>query len=628
MSDPWRGFLAVVALGSGQLSAGLAIAQNGTMQPSFDCAKVATPIERIICADPDLVQWDGRMGEAFKLVYTQLADAERRALLESQRRWIAMRNGRCNLPASMDAKPCILQLTSERLATLEGLNGAPVASVAGASVSGSHLKQAGPTPRSSQVPQGGAITSCDTYAANDSDPQRKGQGIQFEKIDPALAVPACESAVRKSPNTPRLNYQLGRAYHKANNFSAALEQELKAAGQGYGPAQNSLGVMYAAGQGVAKDDAQAVGWYRKAAEQGFAPAQNNLGFMYANGQGVPKDDAQAVAWYRMSAEQGFALAQNNLGVMYAKGQGLSQNYAEAVKWYHKSADQGNAFAQSNLGALYRNAQGVTQNYAVAMQWYRRAADQGNVPAQASLGDMYFNGQGVPQNYAEAAKWYLKAADQGDAAAQSNLGVIYQRGQWGAPQDYAEALKWYRRSADQGNAIAQDNLGVMYSEDHGVPQDFAEAERWFRKAADQGNSLAQDHLAAQHVRAAQEHGYRRITFDDFMLDGRELAANSAKVSVEGVYVKQGEIEMLFPSLLAIAIARETIRLDAGIGVLTNDATRSVRKFLLDCRNNPIGAQMGCSLTVIGRAGMCTRTTLVGSTDLPCLVVEDGAATPSH
>ena len=34
---------------------------------------------------------------------------------------------------------------------------------------------------------------------------------------------------------------------------------------------------------------------RKAAEQGYAVSQNKLGFMYQNGDGVAKDDRQAIA---------------------------------------------------------------------------------------------------------------------------------------------------------------------------------------------------------------------------------------------------------------------------------------------------------------------------------------------
>ena len=170
--------------------------------------------------------------------------------------------------------------------------------------------------------------------------------------------------------------------------------------------------------------------------------------MYANGQGVPQDYAEAVKWYRKAADQGDAHAQSNLGACTKKGQGVPQDYAEAVKWYRKAADQGNATAQYNLGGMYDKGKGVPQDYAEAVKWYRLAADQGNADAQFNLGVMYDNGQGVPQDYAEAMKWYRLAADQGNAAAQNNLGVLYKQGQ-GVPQDYAVAMKWFSLSAAQG-----------------------------------------------------------------------------------------------------------------------------------------------------------------------------------
>ena len=51
----------------------------------------------------------------------------------------------------------------------------------------------------------------------------------------------------------------------------------------------------------AQDDLDTV---RQAADQGDADAQYNLGLMYANGEGVPEDDAEAVRWYRLAADQG------------------------------------------------------------------------------------------------------------------------------------------------------------------------------------------------------------------------------------------------------------------------------------------------------------------------------------
>ena len=63
------------------------------------------------------------------------------------------------------------------------------------------------------------------------------------------------------------------------------------------------------------------------------------GYMYDTGEGVPKNDTEAVRWYRMAAEQGDATAQVNLGLMYANGRGVPQNNTEAVRWFRMAAEQ-------------------------------------------------------------------------------------------------------------------------------------------------------------------------------------------------------------------------------------------------------------------------------------------------
>ena len=68
--------------------------------------------------------------------------------------------------------------------------------------------------------------------------------------------------------------------------------------------QFERGKRYEKGDGVPKDIAQAVIWYRKAAEQGHAKAQFALGLSYDNGEGVPQDYQQAYAWFSVSAANG------------------------------------------------------------------------------------------------------------------------------------------------------------------------------------------------------------------------------------------------------------------------------------------------------------------------------------
>jgi TPR repeat protein len=431
------------------------------------------------------------------------------------------------------------------------------------------------------------VTECDTYAANPLDPARNADGITFDKIRPDLAVPACESAVQKNPKNIRLIYQLGRAYQKKGDLTSALAQYRSAADQGYAAAQTNLAFVYEIGQGVPKDEVQAAVWYRKAADQGYAGAQKALGTLYQSGRGVPKDDVQAVAWYR------------------------------------KAADQGYANAQDALGSAYQNGRGVPKDDVQAVAWYRAAAEQAYPAAQTNLGFMYDKGLGVPKDEVQAAAWYRAAAEQGYALAQTNLGFCYESGQ-GVKRDYVQAVAWYRKAAEQGFDVGQDYLGNMYNWGRGVPQNLAEAANWWRKAADQGNADAQKHLASEAARIEQDREYKRITVEDFILDGKELAAANAKVSVKGAYAKWGENEMIFPSGTAVYTAKESLSMDTGIGVLTDDATRNVRKYILDCVTTGAAAQFGCPMTVFARASMCTRTRLGSSKDLPCLIVLDGVS----
>ena len=87
---------------------------------------------------------------------------------------------------------------------------------------------------------------------------------------------------------------------------------------------------------------------RQAAEQGHAEAQCHLGIMYANGQGVEKDESMAVKWYRKAAEQGHTKAQANLGFMYATGKGVPQSFSEALRWLRKAEAQRHEMATATI----------------------------------------------------------------------------------------------------------------------------------------------------------------------------------------------------------------------------------------------------------------------------------------
>ncbi len=85
--------------------------------------------------------------------------------------------------------------------------------------------------------------------------------------------------------------------------------ELKAkAEQGDAQAQASLGDQYYYGQGLAKNQAEAVKWWLKAAEQGDPKSQFSLAFCYFQGLGVERDVTQALKWYQSTTNQGYNIS--------------------------------------------------------------------------------------------------------------------------------------------------------------------------------------------------------------------------------------------------------------------------------------------------------------------------------
>ena len=113
--------------------------------------------------------------------------------------------------------------------------------------------------------------------------------------------------------------------------------------------QFKIGAMYCKGRdGFPQDYEEALRWYRLAAGRGYAPAQNSIGVMYDYGLGVPHNYGEAMKWYRLAATQGYVNAQANLGKMYHYAMGVYKDFTEAAKWYRLAADQGDADSQANL----------------------------------------------------------------------------------------------------------------------------------------------------------------------------------------------------------------------------------------------------------------------------------------
>jgi TPR repeat protein len=225
------------------------------------------------------------------------------------------------------------------------------------------------------------------------------------------------------------------------------------------------GLALAQSSGQASARQKAIADMKQIAYAGDVNAQVQLGVIYLTGDGVPKDDAEAVKWLRKAADQDSALAERYLAEMYFKGRGVSADNMEAAKLLRMAAEQGDAQSEHNLAVLYTQGLGVPRNVKEAANWMRKAADQNYAAGQQGLGVLYENGDGVPADEAEAARWYRKAVDQNYVPAMNSLALLMANSKQSSVRNPKAAIYLATKAAAAGtNPDYLDTLAAAYFAD--------------------------------------------------------------------------------------------------------------------------------------------------------------------
>lgn len=125
----------------------------------------------------------------------------------------------------------------------------------------------------------------------------------------------------------------GVAAYQRGDFATAFQEFIGLAEQDDIYAQNVIGIMYAEGQGVQRNDRMAANWFFKAQVLGSLEASANLGRMYSEGRGVPQDNRAALRNYRDAALGGYQPAMQRLIEIYENGElGVKPDPAQAIEW--------------------------------------------------------------------------------------------------------------------------------------------------------------------------------------------------------------------------------------------------------------------------------------------------------
>lgn len=337
-----------------------------------------------------------------------------------------------------------------------------------------------------QIESKALLDICNKLAANPLDTNRPDdvEGSVASKIDPKVAIPACEAARKAAPDDPRIAYQLGRAYHASKAYESARPHYEKAVEGGYLHAVNNLAAYYTNGLGVPADVPRGIAMFEKAANAGLPLAMRNLGERYRNGKVVPKDLTVAREWLRKGAEAGDIVSMTTFGIMLEKGEGGAEDLRGARSWFQKAADAGNRQAMFHLGRLLANGDGGARDLKEARNWYLKAANAGHAGGMNNYALALANGDGGPTDAKDARVWYLKAIGAGNNVAMNNYGGLLYNGS-GGPKNLAEARDWYKKAAQAGVPMAMKNYSIVLAKGDGGPADAAGAKHWREEAAKHG-----------------------------------------------------------------------------------------------------------------------------------------------
>jgi hypothetical protein len=156
-----------------------------------------------------------------------------------------------------------------------------------------------------------AVPACQEATASAPDNVRVLYGLarayyamnEYDKARP-LFIMAADRGYADAQVAVGASYRLGRGGFPKDDLKAVHYLKLASA-QGHAWGEHILASAYSEGRGgLALNAAEAARLTELAAEQGLSGAQYDLGTMYADGTGVARDDVQAVFWYRKATAQG------------------------------------------------------------------------------------------------------------------------------------------------------------------------------------------------------------------------------------------------------------------------------------------------------------------------------------
>jgi TPR repeat protein len=335
----------------------------------------------------------------------------------------------------------------------------------------------------------------------------------------------------------RAMVELGRQYrfgstNVSQNTREAIKWFRQASEKSDSKGTLNLASMYCYVSDAPRDYDKAAELYRAAAEHGEADAMFELYLLYARGNGVAEDRAEADRWLKKGAEAGSGWAQAALGRNEITPRtDRPSDISSGLRWIKAAANQENPRGQYELGSLYLLGEGVEMDEERGLELIRKSCDQDYKQAILKLAELYAAGVGEPRSKDESpTDLFIHAANHRSPEACEALFERFKEGVDG-PRDLVRAAYWYTRAVTAGSVSFSLNgklhrrrdpnqsrafwRGVegrsLIMRSHNPPQtdEFLEVLAQFLKAA-----LPAERAAAMQISDLYEQGRRHVPKDAY------------------------------------------------------------------------------------------------------------------
>jgi TPR repeat protein len=275
---------------------------------------------------------------------------------------------------------------------------------------------------------------------------------------------AADSLLERAAATgfPPARFDYARLLGIHHDYARATKELQDAYGAGLKKASVLIGKMYERGEGVERDPAAAVKWYREGSEFGDPEALLSLANVLSKGFGdTPPDAVKAKELASEAAELRYSPADVYLGKAYASGrQGLRQDPETAMAAFKAAADLGDRQGMLAIGELdLGGTPGFEPDDRMAVYWIRRAAERGSPRAMIDLAELEKDGKLVEKDVIAARYWYNQAVLNGYAAAE-NKGLAAQQEAFLDFWRYADFSPSYVVVNEYGNQVGDSGDGFL------------------------------------------------------------------------------------------------------------------------------------------------------------------------